>query len=95
MPPAREVKMIKNRIAEERSKRKAGGITKAHLARRVGISRSYATKLEQGRVTPSPELMFRIANYFELPVEKVFSYEADGAGHPNLGVRRVRKGRRK
>jgi len=87
--------MIVNRIEELRSKRKSGGITKAHLARRVGISRSYATKLEQGRVTPSPELMFRIANYFELPVDKVFSYEADGSAHPNDGVRRVRRGRRK
>jgi putative transcriptional regulator len=87
--------MIRNRIGEMRLKRKNGGITKAYLAQRVGISRSYVTKLEQGRVTPSPELMFRIANYFECPVEKVFSYEARQSPRPEVAVRPVRGGERK
>ena len=84
--------MIRNRLAEMRARHRSGGITKAHLAQRVGISRSYVTKLEQGRVTPSPEVMFRIANYFECPVEKVFSYEADRVARPDMAARAVRGG---
>ena len=52
--------------------REAKGVTKAHLARRVGVSRSYITKLEQGKMQPSGEMMFRIAKYLGQPLEVVF-----------------------
>jgi putative transcriptional regulator len=52
--------------------REAKGVSKAHLARRVGVSRSYVTKLEQGIMQPSGELMFRIAKYLGQPLESVF-----------------------
>jgi putative transcriptional regulator len=54
--------------------RQAKGVSKAHLARRVGVSRSYATKLEQGKMQPSGEMMFRIAKYLEQPLEVVFQH---------------------
>jgi len=54
--------------------RKSKGVTKAHMARRVGVKRSYMTKLEQGRLQPSGEMMFRIAKYLGQPLEQVFQY---------------------
>jgi putative transcriptional regulator len=54
--------------------RQAKGVSKAHLARRVGVSRSYMTKLEQGVMQPSGEMMFRIAKYFGQPLELVFQH---------------------
>lgn len=50
------------------------GVTKAHLARRVGVDRSYVTKLEQGKMQPSGEMMFRIARYLGQPLEEVFQH---------------------
>ena len=44
------------------------------MARRVGVKRSYMTKLEQGRLQPSGEMMFRIAKYLGQPLEQVFQY---------------------
>lgn len=59
----------------ERWRRKRGrGISMAHLARQVGLSRSYISKLERGKVQPSAETMFRIAEYFGCHVEDIFSY---------------------
>lgn len=69
--------MITNDIRERRAQRGPSGISKAHLARRVGVSRSYITRLEQGAREPSAEVMFRIAQYFGCHVEDVFHYEDD------------------
>jgi putative transcriptional regulator len=58
------------------------GVTKAHLARRVGVNRSYVTKLEQGRMQPSGEMMFRIAKYLGQPLETVFQHAQTITGTP-------------
>ena len=67
--------MIRNNIREWRAQRGLGGITKAHLARRVGVSRSYIARVESGAREPSADVMFRIAQYFGCGVEQVFHYE--------------------
>jgi putative transcriptional regulator len=54
--------------------REAKGVSKAHLARRIGVSRSYITKLEQGILQPSAEMMFRLAKYLGQPLEAVFQH---------------------
>ena len=54
--------------------RQAKRVSKAHLARRVGVDRSYVTKLEQGKMQPSGEMMFRIAKYLGQPLEAVFQH---------------------
>jgi putative transcriptional regulator len=64
--------MITNLVAKWRD---AKGVSKAHLARRVGVARSYMTKLEQGKLQPSGEMMFRIARYLGRPLEEVFQHE--------------------
>lgn len=63
--------MITNQITSWRTQR---GITKAHLARHVGVSRSYVTRLEQGRVQPSGRVMFRVAAYFRTEIEEIFQF---------------------
>ena len=63
--------MITNTVSKWRQ---AKGVTKAHLARRVGVARSYVTKLEQGALQPSGEMMFRIAKYLGQPLEAVFQH---------------------
>jgi len=63
--------MVTNSVAKWRT---AKGVTKAHLARRVGVARSYMTKLEQGTLQPSGEMMFRIARYLGQPLEAVFQH---------------------
>ena len=63
--------MIINFVKQWRESKR---VSKAHLARRVGVDRSYVTKLEQGKLQPSGEMMFRIAKYLGQPLEIVFQH---------------------
>lgn len=47
-------------------------VSKAHLARRIGKSRAYVTRLERGEVNPSAHVMLAIGRYFGKPVEAIF-----------------------
>jgi putative transcriptional regulator len=72
--------MITNQIAHWRSKMNNGkGISRAWLARKVGVGRSFVSKLEKGRAKPGLELVFRMARYFGQPVEAVFQ-QIDNVG---------------
>ena len=66
--------MIINTVTEWRLKR---GVSKAHMARQIGVERSYMTKLEKGRLQPSSGKMLRIAEYLEQPVEILFCVRSD------------------
>lgn len=46
------------------------------VAKAIGISRSYYTLLENGKETPSLKVAVRLADYFEVPVEALWSIEA-------------------
>jgi len=52
-------------------------MTQQHLAEKVGVTRQTIIAMEQGKYSPSLELAFRIALVFGVPLEEVFSYEAD------------------
>ena len=69
---------VVNHLAAWRARRGPRGISKAHLARQVRVSRSYITKLEQGVCEPSLQVALKLAAYFQCPVEALF--EADPAG---------------
>jgi len=49
--------------------------TQARLAEELGVSRQTVNALEAGRYDPSLPLALRIARYFDVPVESVFSLE--------------------
>ncbi len=61
---------ILNRIAVLRAER---GLSRQRLADAVGINYQTVGYLERGDYNPSLELAFRIAEYFGLPLEAVFS----------------------
>jgi DNA-binding XRE family transcriptional regulator len=65
-----EATTIYNRIAVLRAER---GLSRQQLAEGLGVNYQTIGYLERGDYNPSLELAFRIADFFELPVEAVFS----------------------
>lgn len=61
---------LHNRIAVLRAER---GITRQQLADAVGVNYQTIGFLERGDYGPSLKLAFEIAEYFQLPVEAIFS----------------------
>jgi DNA-binding XRE family transcriptional regulator len=61
--------MVTNVVTKWRVGKK---ISKAHLARQIGVCRAYVTRLEKGELQPSGDVMFRIAEYFKCRVDDVF-----------------------
>jgi putative transcriptional regulator len=60
---------ITNNVRRLRTDR---GVTQIELAAALQVSRQTVISLEQGRYLPSLPLAFRIAAYFQLPIESVF-----------------------
>ncbi|MGB3556864.1 MAG: helix-turn-helix transcriptional regulator [Jannaschia sp.] len=54
--------------------------TQQSLADALGVSRQTIIAIESGRYSPSLDLALRIARYFQLAVEEVFSLD-DGANN--------------
>ena len=69
---------IYNRIAMLRAERK---ISRRQLADALGVHYQTVGYLERGEYSPSLYLSLRIAEYFEVPVEVVFSIKP----FPRLG----------
>ena len=52
-------------------------MTQQQLAEKVGVTRQTIIAMEKGKYSPSLELAFRIALVFDVPLEEVFSYDAE------------------
>jgi putative transcriptional regulator len=65
---------IQNEVSRYRTKM---NVTQEELASKVQVSRQTIISLEKGNYTPSILLALKIANFFKMPVEKLFkiSYE--------------------
>ncbi|HEX5598004.1 MAG TPA: helix-turn-helix transcriptional regulator [Micromonosporaceae bacterium] len=63
---------VYNRIAMLRAER---GISRRQLAEALGVHYQTVGYLERGEFRPSLELALRIARYFEVPMEAIFSLE--------------------
>jgi putative transcriptional regulator len=50
-------------------------ITQEDLALALGVTRQTILAIENDKYDPSLELAFKIANYFETPIEKIFLYK--------------------
>jgi putative transcriptional regulator len=50
-------------------------MTQQQLADKVGVTRQTIVSIEKGNYSPSLELAFRIARYFNLTIEEVFTFE--------------------
>jgi DNA-binding XRE family transcriptional regulator len=73
--------IIYNRIAMLRAER---GITRRQLADALGVHYQTIGYLERGEYSPSLYLALKLAEYFEVPVEIVFST----APFPRIGADR-------
>ena len=62
--------MIHNRVKLLRTER---GLSRKDLADAVGVNFQTIGYLERGDYNASLELAFKIADYFELPIDMVFS----------------------
>jgi putative transcriptional regulator len=51
-----------------------GEITQQQLADKVGVTRQTIVAIEGDKYSPSLELAFRIAHFFNTPIDEVFSY---------------------
>jgi putative transcriptional regulator len=63
---------VQNRVREQRNQR---GLSQAGLAAALAVSRQTVISIENGRYMPSLPLAFRIARFFDLPVDKMFTPE--------------------
>ncbi len=52
-------------------------MTQQQLADKVGVTRQTIIAMEQEKYSPSLELAFRIARIFDVPLDQVFSYDAE------------------
>jgi putative transcriptional regulator len=68
---------VQNRVREQRTQR---GLSQAQLAAALAVSRQTVISIENGRYLPSLPLAFRIARFFDLPVDKIFTPEPDDLG---------------
>ena len=55
-------------------------ITQEDLAKALGVTRQTILAVENGKYNPSLELAFKIADYFETTVEKVFFHKGREPG---------------
>jgi putative transcriptional regulator len=64
--------MLDNNIAKHRGRLK---ISQQDLADGIGVSRKTISTVETGRFTPSVVIALKLAAYFQVTVESVFSFE--------------------
>jgi len=65
-----EIRKIYNRIAVLRKER---GISRKDLADKIGVNFQTVGYLEREEYNPSLDLAFRIGDYFNLPIDLIFS----------------------
>lgn len=70
---------LTNRIRVLRAERR---ISQADLAEAIEVSRKTISTIEVGRFTPSTVIALKLARYFEVPVEEVFSLIGDTRTKP-------------
>ena len=63
---------MKNTISQLRKQRK---ITQEELANEVGVTRQTITSVETGKYIASLPLAFKIAKFFDMSIEEIFSIE--------------------
>jgi putative transcriptional regulator len=53
------------------------GLSQRELARQIGVTRQTINAVEGDRYDPSVELVFKLAAFFECPVEELFHPDVD------------------
>jgi putative transcriptional regulator len=68
---------MKNGVREQRRQR---GLSQIDLAAGLGVSRQTVIAIESGKYSPSLPLAFRIARFFNQPVEAIFHPDEEEVG---------------
>ena len=63
-------KALQNTIAIQRAQK---GMSQQDLATAIGVSRKTISTVETGRFTPSVVIALALAEYFDIPVESLFT----------------------
>ena len=63
---------MRNEVEKLRKMKDDGTITKTDLAKEIGVSRSYITLLEQGKIKPSLKVSLKLVKYFKCRLEDIF-----------------------
>ena len=69
--------IMKNEVRQQRRQR---GLSQSDLAKSVSVSRQTIIAIESGKYSPSLPLAFRIARFFEQPVEAIFDPDEEEVG---------------
>jgi DNA-binding XRE family transcriptional regulator len=69
---AKDARAIYNRLAVLRADR---ALSRQQLADAIGVNFQTIGYLERGDYSPSLELAFRMAEFFDLPIEAIFARE--------------------
>jgi DNA-binding XRE family transcriptional regulator len=69
---AKDARAIHNRLAVLRTDR---ALSRQQLADAIGVNFQTIGYLERGDYSPSLELAFRLAEFFDLPIEAIFARE--------------------
>lgn len=70
---------LKNRIRVFRAEHR---LSQSELAEKIGVTRKTISTIEVGRFVPSTVIALKIANYFGVPVEEIFSLESENSPQP-------------
>lgn len=65
---------LNNRIRVYRAEHR---LSQADLAERIGVTRKTISTIEVGRFVPSTVIALKIARYFGIPMEDIFSLNDD------------------
>ena len=57
--------------------RKLRDLSQEQLGEALGVSRQTIISIEKGKYNPSLDLAFRMARFFETPIEEIFIYEEE------------------
>lgn len=62
-----------------RELRKKNHVTQAKLANYLNLDASSVAKYESGKVTPSPDILLKIAQYFDVSVDYLLGKDSDSS----------------
>ena len=65
---------MKNRLKELRAARE---LSQSALAKILSVSRQTINAIENGKFDPSLTLAIKLTHYFEMPLDKIFTYQEE------------------